>query len=242
MQAPRRTSASWMKAAARHSGCVFCRWASCRSETSCCPRRSRWKAPRAARSQWPRASSRMARSDAIGFFAELTGVNCPCTSGGNVLKPNRKCALRREPILEQLFARFSQCGLQLLLLLFPPRFLVFDYLFDLRTVGFDDAASASCFSLALSRAASSLRDRLLPTLAFPPPGSFFPQAFGFTPLLFALELQRCGPRAALSLIFGGRRLFALERVLSRLAPTSSPPRSVGKSASSESVRSSPLAA
>jgi hypothetical protein len=29
-----------------------------------------------ARSQWPRASSGMARSD-MGFFAELTGVNCP---------------------------------------------------------------------------------------------------------------------------------------------------------------------
>ena len=50
--------------------------ASCRSATSCCPRRSRWKAPRVARSQWRGLSFRMARSDAVGFFAELIGLDC----------------------------------------------------------------------------------------------------------------------------------------------------------------------
>ena len=48
MREPRRTSARLMKTAVRRSGYVFCRWAICRSETSCCPRRSHWKAPRAA--------------------------------------------------------------------------------------------------------------------------------------------------------------------------------------------------
>ena len=56
--------------AVRRLGCVFCRWAICRSETSCCSRRSRWKAPRAARSQWPEDSFRMARSSEVGFFAK----------------------------------------------------------------------------------------------------------------------------------------------------------------------------
>ena len=146
--------------------------------------------------------------------------------------PIANARLGGKPILEQLFARFSQCGLlQLLLLLFPPRFLIFGSLFDLRAFGFDGA----CFGLMLLpgfiEGRLSLRDRLLPALAFPPPGSFFPQAFGFTPLLFVLKLQRGLSGGALADLWR-TPLVRFGAVLSRLAPTSSPPRSVGKSASS----------
>jgi hypothetical protein len=39
--------------------------------TSCCPRRSRWKAPRATLSERLEDSPQMAHSDAVGSFAEL---------------------------------------------------------------------------------------------------------------------------------------------------------------------------
>ena len=70
MREPRRTSARSTKTTVRRSGYVFCRWAICRCETSCCPGRSHWKAPRAARSEWPEDSFLMARSVADSFFAE----------------------------------------------------------------------------------------------------------------------------------------------------------------------------
>jgi hypothetical protein len=73
MRAPRRMSASSTKKAARSSGCVSCRWASCRSDTSCSPRRSRWKAARAARSRWPEDSLRtVSRSGELGHFADTS--------------------------------------------------------------------------------------------------------------------------------------------------------------------------
>lgn len=53
-RAPWRTSARSMTEAARGSDCASERWASCRSETSCSPRRSRW---RAAPLRWPEDSS-----------------------------------------------------------------------------------------------------------------------------------------------------------------------------------------
>jgi hypothetical protein len=52
-------------------GCVSCRSAIFRSETSCSPRGSRWKAVRTARSRWPEDSLRaVSGSGKAGFLAE----------------------------------------------------------------------------------------------------------------------------------------------------------------------------
>ena len=51
--------------------CVSCLRASCRSEMSCCPRRSRWKTAKVARSRWPDDSFRtLSRFGEAGFLAE----------------------------------------------------------------------------------------------------------------------------------------------------------------------------
>ena len=51
--------------------CVSYLRASCRSEMSCCPRRSRWKTAKVARSRWPDDSFRtLSRFGEAGFLAE----------------------------------------------------------------------------------------------------------------------------------------------------------------------------
>src|ERR1700736_5519653 len=64
-------SARSTEKAAGSLGCVSWRWASCRGDTSCCPRRSRWKLPRAERSPSPETSFRtVSRSGKAGRFAD----------------------------------------------------------------------------------------------------------------------------------------------------------------------------
>jgi hypothetical protein len=122
-------------------------------------------------------------------------------------------------------------------LLLPTRLLVLGFLVDCRAFGINGAGPGFVLLPGFIESRLSLRDRLLPALAFPLSGGFFPPAFGFRRFC-SRSNSSAAFLAALSLIFGeglfaleGALLFALEGVLSRLAPTSSPPRS-GKLASS----------
>jgi hypothetical protein len=70
--APRSTCAKSTKEVAGWRGCVSCRSALCRSETSCSPRRSRWKHASARCALWPGGSLRtVSTSGEPGLSAEV---------------------------------------------------------------------------------------------------------------------------------------------------------------------------
>ena len=96
---------------------------------------------------------------------------------------------QRKTRTRALFARSSQCGLQLLLLLPPPHLLILSSLFDRRAFGFDGACLGLMLLPGFIESRLSLRDSLFTALELALPGGFLPQAFGLKPLLLALELQ-----------------------------------------------------